>query len=312
MHVLRGARLSPLLAAVAAFATIASGTAYPQSATTLAEASVTGPAADIGLGPDTVPDSSLDSSVGGKGLASAVAAAFAQNAPAPPEPEHSGFKALFSSTVSDFASFPKRPSTWAILGMGAVGALAVHPADHHLNSHLVSDASGRLFAPGKWMGNVYVVSGSAVGLWLLGRWVEPHEPGTPRTSKLAHIGFDLIRTQIVSQAFVQGIKYAAQRDRPTGECCAFPSGHAASAFSTAAVLERHFGYRASWPALIAATYVAVSRLHDNRHFASDVVFGAAIGTASGWTVVGRHGRSNYALVPTKVPGGMAIMVARVN
>ena len=251
-------------------------------------------------------------SITGPGLAAAARAAFAQSAPAPDEPEHSGFRALFSSTMADFASFPKRPSTWVILAMGGVGALAAHPADHHLNAHLVSSASDKLFAPGKWMGNAYVVSGSAVGLWLIGRWVEPHEPGTPRTSKLAHIGFDLIRTQIVSQAFVHGIKYSVRRDRPTGECCAFPSGHAASAFSTAAVLERHFGYRASWPALVAATYVAVSRLHDNRHFASDVVFGAAVGTASGWTVVGRHGRSSYALTPTAIPGGMAIMLTRVN
>ena len=60
-----------------------------------------------------------------------------------------------------------------------------------------------------------------------------------------------------------------------GECYAFPSGHAASAFAAASVLERHFGYRASWPALAAATYVGTSRLVDDRHFLSDVVFGAA-------------------------------------
>ena len=39
-----------------------------------------------------------------------------------------------------------------------------------------------------------------------------------------------------------------------------------------------------------ATYVATSRLSENRHFLSDVIFGASLGMASGWTVVGRHGR----------------------
>jgi len=46
------------------------------------------------------------------------------------------------------------------------------------------------------------------------------------------------------------------------------------------------------------------------HFLSDAVFGAALGTAAGWTVVGRHGRTNYSLMPTPVPGGMAVMLTR--
>jgi membrane-associated phospholipid phosphatase len=61
---------------------------------------------------------------------------------------------------------------------------------------------------------------------------------------------------------------------------------------------------------LIATYVGTSRLHDNVHFLSDVIFGAAIGTAAGWTVVGRHGRTNYALEPVPVRGGMAFMFSR--
>jgi len=102
-----------------------------------------------------------------------------------------------------------------------------------------------------------------------------------------------------------------RRDRPTGECCSFPSGHAATAFAAASVLERHLGYRAAWPTLLIATYVGVSRLHDNRHFLSDVVFGSSIGMATGWTVVGRHGRNEYALVPVPVRGGMAVALTRL-
>ena len=61
-------------------------------------------------------------------------------------------------------------------------------------------------------------------------------------------------------------------------------------FATASVIERHFGYRASWPMFLIAGYVSASRLTDNRHYLSDVLFGSALGIASGWTVVGRHGR----------------------
>jgi membrane-associated phospholipid phosphatase len=101
-----------------------------------------------------------------------------------------------------------------------------------------------------------------------------------------------------------------RRDRPTGECCAFPSGHASATFATASVLERHLGYRGAWPTFAIAAYVATSRLHDNRHFLSDVLFGGAVGIASGWTVVGRHGRSNYALIPAPVHGGVMVTVTR--
>jgi membrane-associated phospholipid phosphatase len=90
------------------------------------------------------------------------------------------------------------------------------------------------------------------------------------TSTRIRVGFDMVRALIVSQTLTQGIKVAVRRDRPTGECCAFPSGHASATFATAAVIERHFGYRGSWPMFLIACYVATSRLHDNRHFLSDV------------------------------------------
>lgn len=79
---------------------------------------------------------------------------------------------------------------------------------------------------------------------------------------------------------------------------------------TASVLERHLGYRGAWPTFAIAAYVATSRLHDNRHFLSDVLFGSALGIASGWTVVGRHGRSNYALMPVPVRGGVMVTLIR--
>ena len=61
---------------------------------------------------------------------------------------------------------------------------------------------------------------------------------------------------------------------------------------------------------VVATYVATSRLHEDRHFLSDVIFGASLGVASGWTVVGRHGRSCYALMPVPVRGGMMVTLIR--
>lgn len=244
-----------------------------------------------------------------------------QDLPAQPEkkkeaaPEHlsTGWSSLLKDSASDFVAFPKRRSTWAILGIGAAAALAVHPADDYVQSHIVgNEAADNFFSLGHWVGSPYVQFGSAVGLWAVGRYVVAPADGVSRTNKYSEVGFDLLRAQILSGVIVQGIKYTAQRERPSGACCAFPSGHAAAAFAAAAVLERHLGYRLSWPALAGATYVAASRLVDDRHFVSDVVFGAAVGTASGWTVVGTRGRKHPIVIqPVPVKGGMMIAVMRM-
>lgn len=229
-----------------------------------------------------------------------------------PEPPSTGFGAFGRTMGADFASFPKRPSTWVILGIGAGAAFLAHPKDDEINPRLVgSPAVGRFFAPGKWLGSAWVQAGTSIGLYVGGRYLYPEVEGKPRTNKISHLGYDLLRAQILSQAFIHSVKYAVRRDRPTGECCSFPSGHAATAFAAASVLERHLGYRGAWPTLVAATYVGVSRLHDNRHFMSDILFGSAVGMATGWTIVGRHGKNEYAFVPMPVPGGMAIVLTRL-
>jgi membrane-associated phospholipid phosphatase len=224
-----------------------------------------------------------------------------------------GWRSLLKDSANDFVAFPQRRSTWTILGIGAAAALAVHPADDYVESHIVgNEAADNFFSLGNLVGSAYVQFGSAVGLWAVGRYVVAPADGGSRTNKYSEVGFDLLRAQILSGVIVQGIKHTVRRDRPSGACCAFPSGHAAAAFAAAAVLERHLGYRLSWPALAGATYVATSRLVDNRHFLSDVVFGAAVGTASGWTVVGTRGRKHPIVIqPVPVKGGMMIAVMRL-
>jgi len=229
----------------------------------------------------------------------------------PPQPAHTGFKALAIETGKDFYAFPQRKSTWVLLALGGAGAAIAYPVDDQVNAKLTgSEAVANFFAPGKYIGSGYVQAGTAVGLYVIGRFLLPHVESQPRTNKVSHLGFDLIRTLILSQTVTHGIKATVRRDRPTGECCSFPSGHSSAAFATASVLERHLGYRGAWPTYVVASYVAASRLHDNRHFLSDVIFGSAIGISSGWTVVGRHGRSSYALMPVPVSGGMMVSLTK--
>lgn len=243
----------------------------------------------------------------------------AQNEDVHPTPAHTGFSALLHGTWDDFKAFPRRRSTWVILGIGAGSALLAHPVDDDVNAHLVGKTGlAHVWGPGKFLGAAYTQVGVSIGLYAIGRYVIPPDdtrPDTdgasPRTNKWSHMGFDLLRAQILSQAMVQGTKLIVRRDRPTGICCSFPSGHAATAWAAASVIERHFGYRMALPTIVLASYVATSRLHDNVHFLSDVLMGSAIGIATGWTVVGRHGRSSYAFNPVPVRGGLALQISRV-
>lgn len=78
----------------------------------------------------------------------------------------------------------------------------------------------------------------------------------------------------------------------------FPSGHTSMAFTFASVVAEETSHR--WPrahrvvaplAYVAATGVGVARMYKDKHWASDVALGAAIGTLSGKLVVGyAHGR----------------------
>jgi membrane-associated phospholipid phosphatase len=80
-------------------------------------------------------------------------------------------------------------------------------------------------------------------------------------------------------------------------------------FASATVLQRHFGWKGAI-AYTAAAYVAASRLHENRHYLSDVVFGAAIGTVAGRTVT-RHGRDAWTVAAAPTRGGVYLGLARV-
>jgi len=81
-------------------------------------------------------------------------------------------------------------------------------------------------------------------------------------------------------------------------------------FAAATVLQQHLGYKAGIPTYLIASYVAMSRLHDNRHYASDVVFGAALGVVIGRSVTW-HGRNFYAS-PMLQRDAVGLQLALVN
>jgi membrane-associated phospholipid phosphatase len=113
---------------------------------------------------------------------------------------------------------------------------------------------------------------------------------------------------LLSGGITQGIKFAVDRRRPDNGRYSFPSGHASASFATATIIEREFGWKAGLAAYGTAAYVAVSRLSENRHFASDVVFGAAVGIASAHAVTLTHGRVITQVSPFATHGRRGVNV----
>jgi membrane-associated phospholipid phosphatase len=117
---------------------------------------------------------------------------------------------------------------------------------------------------------------------------------------------DLIESLVVAEALVQTLKYTTRRERPDGSGKnSFPSGHAADTFAFATALERHLGWKGAVPAYIFSSYVAISRIPDNRHWLSDTVFGASVGIIAGRTCT-RHGKE-YPIHVSLMPGGAQVM-----
>jgi len=218
----------------------------------------------------------------------------------PEKPTRGFISALGHNLVDDIKHLPRRNSVFWLMGGGAA-AIAVHPIDDDVNRRLLGSDLSNSFIPGKYIGATEVQIAAALTTYVVGR--KRHE------TRVQHIGMDLLEAQLLTEGIVELTKVAVRRDRPvnpdgsSAPGYSFPSGHAAVTFASATVLQQHLGWRAAVPTYTIATYVAASRLHDNRHFLSDVVFGATVGIIVGRSVTW-HGRNTYTLSPVAVPGGL--------
>ena len=85
-------------------------------------------------------------------------------------------------------------------------------------------------------------------------------------------------------AVVTGMKYSIKRMRPdNSKRNSFPSGHSAEAFMSATMLYKEYGELSPWVGIGAygtASLVAISRIMNDKHWMSDVLFGAGVGIFS--------------------------------
>ncbi len=211
---------------------------------------------------------------------------------------------LISELPFDFRAAASTDNAIIMLSASASASL-MHPYDQRITARLTSSPSlDTFFAPGKLAGGFAVQFGGAWAAYGLGRVVG--------NERLAMVGADLVRAQIVNSVFTQGLKLSVGRSRPDGDAWSFPSGHTSGTFANAAVLHRHFGWKVGAPMYALATYVAASRIQERRHFASDVLFGAGVGLISGRAVTVGRGRARFAAAPMGLPGGAGITFTRID
>lgn len=150
-------------------------------------------------------------------------------------------------------------------------------------SDLTNDISHYGLEP--W-GNYYAI-GAVGGVYLHGLIWD--------NDKSKRVGLLVAKASILTAAFTRIPKYAFQRVRPSDTNnnpyifegpfsdytnTSFFSGHTSFAFSIATIFASE--YKGTWVPPVAYTMAAltgISRIHDNRHWASDVVMGAAFGYA---------------------------------
>ena len=207
---------------------------------------------------------------------------------------------LVTSLPSDFAHL-FTPANGIIAGAGGAGSLAIHPRDEEIAADIYQPSGGRrdFFRAGATIGDGVEQNAFALGAYVVGRvW---RKPGVAST------GADLIDAQIVNGVLTQGIKSATHRTRPNGGRRSFPSGHTSATFATAEVIREHYGWTWGVPLYALGGYVSVSRMVDNKHWASDVIFGTAIGIVSGRAASFGHGQQRVSVAPSLLPNGFAVV-----
>jgi membrane-associated phospholipid phosphatase len=206
---------------------------------------------------------------------------------------------LFTSLPSDFAHL-FTPANGLIAAVGGAGSLAVHPQDDEIAKSIFDPSGARhdFFRAGATVGDGVEQSAFALGTYVVGRL--SHRTG------VAIAGADLIDAQIVNGVLTQGLKAVTDRARPNGGAHAFPSGHTSATFATAEVIREHYGWKWGVPLYAVGGYVSVSRMVDNKHWASDVIFGTAIGIVSGRAASFGHRQQPLSVSPSLLPGGFAV------
>ena len=168
-------------------------------------------------------------------------------------------------------------SNQLILGSAAIAALAATKVDHQVKSY--AQKKGLLSDDISHFGDMY---GGRWGHWLLWSSILATSLDNGKKAKLSKKMEFSTLAMVTNGILTEGMKRGVGRKRPNGSCCkSFPSGHTSHSFTIATIVNELYGNQMCIAAYCLAVLVAASRINDNKHYLSDVLFGAGLGTAVG-------------------------------
>ncbi|MCB0308881.1 MAG: phosphatase PAP2 family protein, partial [Bdellovibrionales bacterium] len=179
-----------------------------------------------------------------------------------------------------------KESFWGIQGLAFLGAagttFAFRPVDDSIANYFKHEpALGRRFNDiFDHVSSPITVGGGLFLVWAGSYWTQNDQLALSMESAL--------EAWILVVPLVVGTKYVANRDRPDGSSFSFPSAHTAAAFSTATVLAHSYGYAVGVPAFLTSAFIGFMRIDSSKHYLTDVLFGAVLGTSIGLGVSRFH------------------------
>lgn len=209
-----------------------------------------------------------------------------------PSPE---FTSLLTHLRDDILYLISEPDFYSVIGvLGGCPYLfesAFKNESPELNEMWVpSGFADQFFEFGDGMGNAILPLTASAICYSIGRLrYFPH---------LISFSSDLLSAQAINGLLTLGLKATINRKRPDGAPYSCPSGHSSAAFTSAGVIYHYFGAFWGLPAYFAATYVGLSRLQENKHYLTDVIGGAVLGSYVAYKVTHRRGqKSGYSISP---------------
>lgn len=126
----------------------------------------------------------------------------------------------------------------------------------------------------------------------------------------------MARALAVTGATTLILKGIVNNDTPNDKSWAWPSGHTASSFCVASVLDEFYGPKVGIPAYLLAGFVGYRMMDSGDHWASDVLFGGVLGYVVGHAVAGENKKlelAGFEILPLIAPhrgSATGIMLAK--
>jgi membrane-associated phospholipid phosphatase len=196
-----------------------------------------------------------------------------------------------------------RQNDIALLATLSTATFAVMLADRDFQNSVQDNRTYASDQISRWTGRYTqrIVNLTIAGFYVSGLVLHDHK--SKETALLC------VESVVLAQGVTKALKYVTGRARPYANkggfsldplqfpppsySLSFPSGHAAAAFALSSVIAER--YQSRWVKLISygfAVTVSMTRVNNNVHFLSDVLWGGLVGISVGRCLVKFHDRHN--------------------